>query len=443
MRWLAKHSWKIALVVMALSASIEITVALHAGPKLWYQDERDYVALSKNLVHLHSFTVDGVEPTASRPPGYIWFLAVPQLFGASNTALRIFNASALVVSQLFLFLLARRISSDAAAAIAIMLSLAYPVLFYTATVLFPQTVGAALLLCGLWLLLDKEPLTFRKATAAGTVWAALILTIPTFLILTAAFSLWLLWWRPDFRRVALVFALPVVVFVAAWSARNYAVFHTPVFIATNSGVNLLLGNSEHVTADTGSFADISKYTTVGHQMSEPEQNKYYSDAAKQWVKQNPKRAARLYAAKVRHYFSFSDRTEANDRSSALSDGNQSWREIIMIATYGPLLVLFLARIAFSLRSSISQEEVLLVGLYFINALFSAVFFTRIRFRLPMDWLLLVIDAGMISSIVAWLSSPSRMVWRRHKRLKRFAEAESAALRSARARLSAGQTLGQQ
>lgn len=443
MQWMAKHSWKIAIAVMAVSALVEIAVALHAGPKLWYQDEREYVALSKNLVQLQQFTIDGVEPTASRPPGYIWFLAVPQLFRASNTALRAFNASALIFSQLFLFLLVRRIASEGTAAVAILLSFAYPVLFYTATVLFPQTLGAALLLCGLWLLLDKERLTLRKATVAGVVWAALILTIPTFLILAASFALWLFWRRQDFRRTVVAFAMPIVVFLGAWSARNYVVFHSPV-LATNSGVNLLLGNSENVTPDTGSFADISRYTTVGHQMSEPARNKYYSDAAKQWVMEHPRQAARLYTEKVLHYFWLDSKTEGDDRSNALSNDHQSWREIIMMATYGPLLALFFVRIAFSIKFPMSQEEVCLTALYFVNALFSAVFFTRVRFRLPMDWLLFAIDAGMISVIAPEIFSVRRIASRRLRRMNRLRDTmESPALRAARMRLSATDTLGQQ
>jgi 4-amino-4-deoxy-L-arabinose transferase-like glycosyltransferase len=426
MQWIAKHSWKIALAVMAISALVEIAVALHAGPKLWYQDEKDYVALSRNLVQRHRFSLDGVEPTASRPPGYIWFLALPQLLGASNTTLRIFNASALIFSQLFLFLLARRVGSDATAAIAVLLSLAYPVLFYTATVLFPQTLGAALLLCGIWLLLDRKPLTTWKAVFAGTVWAALILTIPTFLILACAFSLWLFWRRRDFRRVALSFAMPVVILLAGWSVRNYIAFRTPVFIATNGGVNLLLGNSENVTANTGSSANISRYTVVGHQMSEPERNKYYTDSAKKWVRENPAQAARLYGAKLLHYFWFVDKTEADDRSTTLSDQNQSWRVIIMALSYGPLLLLFVARIVSSAKFPMSQEEICLAGLYLANAFFSSVFFPRIRFRLPMDWLLFVIDAGMICLIAARISSGNRTAAHELNRLDRSGETEESA-----------------
>ena len=368
---------------------------------------------------------------------------MPQLFGASNTALRLFNATGLIVSQLFLFLLVRRIASDGTAAIAVLLSLAYPVLFYSATVLFPQTLGAALLLCGIWLLFDQRPLGILTAVGAGIVWAALILTIPTFLILTVVLSLWLFWRRPDFRRVALPFAAPAIILLGAWSARNNAVFHTPTFVATNSGVNLLLGNSENATADTGSSADISRYTAVGHQMPEPERNKYYSDSAKQWVRKNPKQALLLYRAKLFRYFGFVDKTAADDHSTTLSGDEQPWREIIMIVTYGPLLLLFLARIAMSVRLPMSQEEACLTALYFVNALFSAVFFTRIRFRLPMDWLLLAIDAGMIALIAARASSENRVAARELRRLRRSIETESAALRVARRRVSMRGTLRQQ
>ena len=443
MRWLAVHSWKIAVIVMVVSAAVAVGIALHAGPHLVYQDERDYATLSRNLIELHRFTMDGVSPTASRPPGYIWFLALPQLFGESNTVLRIFNITALAFSQLFLFLLARRISSDATAAIAVLLSLGYPVLFYSASVLFPQTLGAALLLCGLWLVFDPQPFTIWRAVRAGTVWAALILTIPTFLIPCAALLLLLFCRRSDIRRMALSFAAPVIILIGLWSTRNYIAFRTPVFIATNGGVNLLLGNSENVTPDTGSSADISRYTKIGHQLAEPERNKYYTESAKAWIARHPRQAARLYGAKLLRYFSFADRTEANDRSTPFSDKSQSWRELIMIVTYGPLLLLLVFRLLFSIRFPLSEEESYLAGFYLLNALFAAVFFSRIRFRLPVDWLMLLLDAGMITSIISRLSSADWQQWRKQKQLKRLAEAESAALRSARVRLSEIHMLEQQ
>lgn len=409
MDWLAKQSWKIAVAVMAVSMLASIAIAIHAGSHLRYKDEEDYAQIAKNLVQQHAFTLNGVDPTASRPPGYVWFLSVPELFRAPNTALRVFNASLLVICQLFVFLLARRVGSSATAAIAVMLSLVYPVFLYTSTVLFPQTLGAALLLCGIWILLDKRQLTARKALCAGTVWALLILTIPTFLVLAGVLCLWLFWRRRDFRRVLIPFVAPLVILLGGWSLRNYIAFHTPVFIATNGGVNLLIGNSENATGDSTSSVDISRYTVVGHQMSEPQRNKYYTDSAKLWMKEHPRDALRLYEAKLIHYFAFADKTTANDRSTPLSDENNSWRQVIMVATYGPLLLLLFTRIMLSLKVRMSEDEICLAGLYFVSALFSAVFFSRIRFRLPMDWLLLVLGAGTIQLIVDGLSSVMRVV----------------------------------
>lgn len=115
----------------------------------------------------------------------------------------------------------------------------------------------------------------------------------------------------------------------------------------------------------------------------------------------------------------------------------------MIVTYGPLLLLLVFRLLFSIRFPLSEEESYLAGFYLLNALFAAVFFSRIRFRLPVDWLMLLLDAGMITSIISRLSSADWQQWRKQKQLKRLAEAESAALRSARVRLSEIHMLEQQ
>jgi len=41
MQWLAKHSWKIAVAVMAASMLASIVIAIHAGAQFRYQVERD------------------------------------------------------------------------------------------------------------------------------------------------------------------------------------------------------------------------------------------------------------------------------------------------------------------------------------------------------------------------------------------------------------------
>jgi 4-amino-4-deoxy-L-arabinose transferase-like glycosyltransferase len=340
--------------------------------------------------------MDGKVLTASRPPGYVWFLAIPEFFHAGNTALRIFNASSLAFCQLFLFLLASRMASKAVGALAVLLSLFYPVFLYTATVLFPQTMGAALLLMALWLLLDKKELKASKLFLAGIVWAFLVLAIPTFFILGAFLALWLLWRRKDFRRRLLLFAAPVVILLSGWSLRNDYAMHSVVFVATNGGINLLLGNSEHITATSGSSANVAKYTEVGHQLSEEGADKYYADSAKLWIRNHPKQFVVLYVDKLAHYFWYFDKTTAEDRSIALAD--PAWRRVLMFFTYEPLLLLFFLRLALFRKFPLSEAELCLIGLYLVNALLTAMFFPRIRFRLPLDWLLLVVVANLIGTL---------------------------------------------
>ena len=387
---------------MTITAMLGTALAIHAGPQLRYGDEHAYTRTAADLVHQHRYMVDGLRVTAYRPPGYVWFLSIAELAGASNVALRLFNVSALIAAQLFLFLFVRSIASAGAAAVAVILSLGYPVVIYTATVLFPQTLGAALLLCGMWLLLGWRTLTAQRAIAAGAVWGLLILTIPTFVVTAAALVAALVVWRPGSRKGFVLLVLTMGVLVGSWSYRNYRVFHSFVFVSTNGGANLLLGNSEMATGDSNSITLPAKYTDEGHRLgNEVATDRYYSHAAKQWMLSHPSQAMRLYVAKLVHYFGFADHTATEDRSNAMAS-SESGRRVIMLVTYGLLLALFCLRLALFRRLPLSPEELCLVGLYLLSAVFSSIFFTRIRFRLPMDWLLIALDATTIHMLLSRL-----------------------------------------
>jgi 4-amino-4-deoxy-L-arabinose transferase-like glycosyltransferase len=400
--WLAKHSRVTAGFVMALSAIFTIAIAVHSGPQLRYGDEQAYRQMAVDLIHRHVYTTDGLRPSAYRPPGYAWFLLPAVFLGASNVALRILNAICLSGAQLFLFLLVRCIARESTAAIAVILTLAYPVLLYSATLLFPQTLGSALLLCGLWLLLRSRSMTIAAGVVAGLVWGFLILTIPTFLVL-AAVTIAAIGWRRRRARTGLVAAVAVIgLLLSGWSYRNYRVFHTFVLVSTNGGVNLLLGNSEDATGNSRSDALPRHYAVVGHsQPNEAAADRYYSHEAKQWILQHPGQAARLYVEKLIHYFGFIDNLTTNDTSSQAV--SQTGRMAIMVLTYGPLLFLFGLRLALCRKFPLASGEFLLAGLYLLNAAFASLFFTRIRFRLPLDWLLLAVVAGAMEIFLSGLS----------------------------------------
>lgn len=394
--WISRNSTLIVIIGVAISFLCGAVIAIHAGPLLSYPDERDWTQLATSLVREHTYSYDGIHATAFRPPGFACFLALPVALGIGNTGLRLVNLCMLVLSEVLLALLARRLFSKFCAAISIMLVLFYPVLVYTATLLLPQTFGAMLLLLGIWLLIRVEKPSTWSIVLAGIVWGVLILTIPTFVFVMGLFGVWLLWKRQGLRRKILLFAAPLILLIGTWTARNYVVFHSTFFIATNGGLNLLQGNSEHSKAMSGSSTDIDKYVATSSKMSEIERDRFFRDSAMSWVREHPDTALHLYVLKLVEYFTFTEKTATENFASQAEQ--PFWRTLIMLFTYEPLLLLLLVRIAIARRHPISEFEVLFAFLYFMNAPFASIFYSRIRYRLPMDWILLLLDAGMIQIV---------------------------------------------
>lgn len=71
----------------------------------------------------------------------------------------------------------------------------------------------------------------------------------------------------------------------------------------------------------------------------------------------------------------------------------------MLVTYYPLLALMLLRLMLRRRVPVSPFEGYLLALYLLGALVQAVFFTRIRFRVPFDLLLIALDALFLSYLI--------------------------------------------
>ena len=120
---------------------------------------------------------------------------------------------------------------------------------------------------------------------------------------------------------------------------------------------------------------------VGRQLDEFERDRYYRDAAFDWVGDHPGAAATLYVRKVANYFNFRNDLYVDEEASPLKD-------LVSALSYLPLLALLAVRLAVVRRFPLSRLEALIVALYLSNALFLALFFTRVRFRLPLDLLLI-------------------------------------------------------
>ena len=364
----------------------------HLGGQGRFKDERDYMRCGRHLFEDGIFSTNGEEPTAYRPPGYPVVLGtVLQIVPVegSGVCLRMTNYFALCGTLLLGAWMLRRRGRPRAAIAASIATALYPPFLYTASTLYPQTVGALLLTCFVLAVPTTKHLGLGRAIGIGVLGAMLTLTIPTFLAGIALTLCWILWrGRGEALAGVLVAGLVLTAGVGSWTYRNYKAFDAFVPISTNAGRNLLLGNSPDTTPTSGVNVDLTYWEEQAAELEEPARDRLYRDAALEWIRDNPGSAAVLYVGKVLNHFNVWNTFATDDELGQLE-------ALGLAIVFVPLFVLFLRRLWRAGREPYWANESLLVLIYFGMALATALFFTRIRFRLPLDHFMIWIAAASL------------------------------------------------
>jgi hypothetical protein len=396
-----------ALIGVALVLACALAIVLLSGDTLRYVDETDYQDMTQVLIHKHAFLTLHGYPTALRPPGYPLVIAPAYLIAERPLGAKLLNAMFLAATAYMLCLLTRRMFASSVD-LAPYLTLCCPIFFYTASTLYPQTFGGMLLVATI-LLISRRPLTFSASIAAGLLYGVLCLAIPSFLLLIPILAAYVLVARTGtvksslFRSMILVAA--IVVTIAPWTIRNKIELGKYIPVSTNGGMNLALGNSAQSSAN--GKPDIAEVCPQSANIrDEVLYNEILTRCALDWISHNPSAAAQLWLAKTANYFNF-----RNDL--ATSEETARWKGWLEFVTYYPLLALALVRLLFYRSYRFTALEALLYFVYFANAPLSAVFFTRVRFRVPFDLLLIAIDSAFLLWILAGrrrtLGSPSAAI----------------------------------
>ena len=196
---------------------------------------------------------DVTGPTAWEPPLYPYLIAfVFRIFGvythASALVLLSINSLFSALTCIPIFLIARRCFGDTVAIWSGWLWALLPNVTYWCTRWVWETSLSALLLAVIfWLALDMENRDgLLPWTEFGLVWGITALTNTSVLAFLPAAGLWA-WYRRAKRGKSSVpgIALASILCVACitpWLVRNYSVFGQPVFVRSNFGAELRLGN---------------------------------------------------------------------------------------------------------------------------------------------------------------------------------------------------------
>jgi len=391
-----KWSRAVLATLPALIVLAGAVYSLRLGNTLRFDDERDYYTIASNLARGRGFSIDGTTPTAFRPPGYPLFLAVFIAFGANVVVLRILNFVMLATSMFLLYRFALREGGRLGATAAPVICLGYPVLFYAAGTLYSQTLAGLLLLLAATTISTERLGWLPTGLILGLLLGWLSASVIPFLFSTTVVAAWLLvarsTWRPTARLASVaVMAAVVLLVTGAWLVRNRLALGVAA-LSTNNGLNLLQGNSEKATWNSGASTDISAYEPGAAGLDEVGRDAYYRNQALRFMRSHPGRTVGLYGLKVLNWFNY--RNDLAQRSES-----SRFRDVLMLLTYGPLLLLFVARLVLIGRFRPSRAEALFLLLYVTNAFVYAIWHTRIRFRLPFDLLLIAVVAIFIGRVI--------------------------------------------
>ncbi len=297
---------KFAAAVFLVSLVIRLTWAAfaHVTP---ISDFRGYDGLALQWLHTGVFGEPG--SYAYRTPGYPAFLAaIYRLVGHSPRAAGFVQAFIGALTSGLLVLLAGRILSPRAGALAGLLHAVSPTAVAYVPVLASETIAAFLLVAALLCLAAAEEREERERdgrgalVGSGLLFGLMMLVRPAALFFLPAAAL-LSVYSPRRRRWipsrGLIFAAAVLLVLGPWMIRNQRLGLGWMTISTVGGENLWMGNNDK--ARLGGFCAEAAWP-VKPGDTEQGRDRAYRRAARAWILHHPGRYLALSAIRAWRLF---------------------------------------------------------------------------------------------------------------------------------------------
>lgn len=408
------------IVILAIGAAVRLWWLQNVPTQpvtdfLWYFDRAAALARGEG------YSVDGV-PTAYWPVGYPYALSLLFRFtGPSVLAAQILNSALTLACTALAYLLAHRLTADrAAAALAALLLALHPSFVAYSGILAAEPLYTALLL--LACLAATHALPRPGHWLPVGIWAGLATLVRPQAVLTPillALSAHLLTPRRD-RRKAKVWLgsagalLALALVLTPWTIRNYQTHGQFVFVSTNGGDNLWIGNHPQTTG---------RYQTPPGKPAPPDQEIANDQAARQAalesLQTNPAPALAAWPTKLQA--TFLSGTDApywafqTQMGQLVTPGLGPERELFLAfrqanqAAVNGLLAAASLGLLFALASERGRRlAILALPQIAIAALVTLVFFGNGRFGFPTLPFQALLVAAIPASLGEWFgrSNPS-------------------------------------
>lgn len=403
---IAGHERVLAYAIAIMVTLVAWAAIWLAGDRIKSLDEIAFVDLARTLAETGQYAKDGV-PTAFRAPGLVFFLTPIAGLGFEIVALRLVNAGLIGLGLILVYHLLERRAGPLAGLLAVILIPAWPVVIYAGTTLYPQTLAATLLVL-LTLFLDRiqSSRSLWPVIFGGIAYAALLYTIPIVLLLFPVLVIWIVWQARAKLLNVVVFTAVWMAIIAPWTYRNYQVFDEFIPVATSSGYNFLAGNAPNARFNTSLDVRFPEYVyTEITGKGEAEVNSIMTRAAIQEILNDRGRAAWLYMGKFLHWFDYSNSLLTDQVvEGGASSFAPNTRDMVLLVAWAMVILPLLLHLAFARRYPFTRTELLFLALWVCAGLAYALFFTRVRFRLPFDWLVISSNAIFLAAVIEnWLA----------------------------------------
>ncbi|MGA9532751.1 MAG: glycosyltransferase family 39 protein, partial [Anaerolineales bacterium] len=410
-----RSSWPmVMLAILVGSVLLRLAAAAWMGNRIellpGIADQLSYNTLAVRLLQGHGFTfgqpwwpaTQAGEPTAHWSFLYTFYLAgMYKLLGPNPLGARIIQAVAAgVLTPWLVYRLGDRIFGKAAGVIAAAWSGIYPYFIYYGAALMTETFYLCALLLALGAALDigrrqgktgERPL-IRQAIVLGLSLGVAVLLRQVALVLVPLILGWIVWmrWSTSWRRGLMVELLAsmgvILACIIPFTVFNYARFGRFVLLNTNAGFAFYLSNHPYYGTDfqpildseTVTYADLLPTDLVG--LDEAALDQALLRRGIGFVQQDPIRYAKLSAGRIPDYLMFWP-----------SSGSSTISNVARVGSFGLALPFMLAGIwlAFKKRREIYMPgTILLLGCWLAYSAIHILSWSLVRYRLPMDALLL-------------------------------------------------------
>jgi 4-amino-4-deoxy-L-arabinose transferase-like glycosyltransferase len=379
---------KLLWVIFLTALAVRVGYVSFLDEGYYFSDFRVYERAALSLMQSHGF-----DPDYNRPPLYPLFLAANYMvLGEHFITVRLIQALLGAYCSVLIYVIGVRLLGPRAGAIAAGISVFYPYYVFLSGLLYPTLITTLLLIAVLFFSLrgweDKSPLHFLlaalclgMATMATPVSLAFLPCLVGALLLRRGMS----WWR----RLSTTGLMLLIMAgcILPWTAYYYHRHGQIILVDARAERHMpdLAGNESPENHSKGPLGRVESMVT------------------------HPGRAFVRVGSEFLHFWTFiPDRVVTKDedyrqqrhaedaRLITNHELTAPWLDYVSILTYGPVFILAIMGLIVHLK----RRRILILPLMLLlsQALGYSLFFTQVRYRLPVEFCLMLFAAGGAAAI---------------------------------------------